>query len=167
MPANGLNYSQGRVRAVDTIILHTTESTARSASLWFADPKARVSAHEIVTKDGGFIPCVDAHDTAWHAGNFSVNARSIGIEVEGWCGKPEMWTPSLLAALADRCAELCKTWSIKAVRGIPGIAGHCDIPDPRNPKLLGGTGHHTDPGPHFPWPMFIEMVRTRLEKPID
>ena len=28
------------------------------------------------------------------------------------------------------------------------VMGHCDVPDPRNPKQFGGMHHHSDPGRH-------------------
>ncbi len=42
--------------------------------------------------------------------------------------------------------------------GIPGIAGHVDVPDPDNPALGGGDSNHTDPGLFFPWDRFLALV---------
>ena len=38
------------------------------------------------------------------------------------------------------------------------IIGHSQVPDPNHPGQFGGFAHHTDPGPHWNWPLYISYV---------
>ena len=33
------------------------------------------------------------------------------------------------------------------------------MPDPKHPRLFGGSDHHTDPGPHWRWGYYMNLVR--------
>jgi N-acetyl-anhydromuramyl-L-alanine amidase AmpD len=46
----------------------------------FKDPASILSAHYVIGADGRIAQLVSEDDTAYHAGVFSVNQRSIGIE---------------------------------------------------------------------------------------
>ncbi len=75
-----------------TIIHYTAGGSASGTVEWFADKRAKVSAHFTVARSGLIYQSVLLGDTAWHAGRaeaclpggecFSdVNSRSIGIEL--------------------------------------------------------------------------------------
>ena len=40
------------------------------------------------------------------------------------------------------------------------VIGHSEVPDPDNPGLFGGSGHHTDPGPYWDWYTYIGLAQT-------
>jgi N-acetyl-anhydromuramyl-L-alanine amidase AmpD len=158
------NFRGGRSVPIDTIVIHTTEATFYSAVQWFAQDhkpfqKGPTSAHYVVGQQGQVARCVNDEDTAFHAGNFPVNLRSIGIECEGHADEQSTWTQPMFDALLDLCAVLVKKHRIPVDRS--HIFGHCDVPDPFDPKLKGGVGHNVDPGPWFPWDRFIEALRIR------
>lgn len=73
------NFDRTR-KTIDRIIIHTTVGSAKSAIAHFGDPKAGVSAHYIVDLDGKIYHGLEETFTAYHAGNYAMNQRSIGIE---------------------------------------------------------------------------------------
>jgi N-acetyl-anhydromuramyl-L-alanine amidase AmpD len=167
------NYGPRGNVSVDTLVLHVTQSTRNaaqlvasakpSAVLWFADPAAKASAHYVVGRAGDLYACVPEGECAWHAGNLSVNRRSIGVEVEGFVDRPETWTPEALATLVELSAEIVRRHGIPVVRQPgPGICGHEDVPDPHDPNRRGGAEHHTDPGALFPWDAYFARLRAAL-----
>ena len=84
-PASTNNYTPNRAVVVDQIVIHTMVATRSSARATFqsatlAKPR---SAHYGIGYEGGAIErYVPETSTAWHAGNWPVNQRSIGIENE-------------------------------------------------------------------------------------
>ena len=78
----GSNFTLGRVRAVDYIVVHytATSACARNNCIYFSRDNTGTSAHYFVDKDGSIYQSVSEADTAWHAGNWTMNTRSIGIE---------------------------------------------------------------------------------------
>jgi N-acetyl-anhydromuramyl-L-alanine amidase AmpD len=176
-----------RSQEIDTIVIHTTEGpydekrpflqnqeeTYRWTVKYFKDPAPRkVSAHYVVGPHGEVTRMVEEHDIAWHATYY--NPRSIGIECAGWSGRAETWNPELLAALADLVAHLAAKYSVvvehpdETALSSPtgfftgkGIIGHYQVQTPGS-KAVQVHSERTDPGPHFPWPEFIERVHLRL-----
>jgi len=74
------NYRSGREgNAVNTIVYHWIDGTQQVADLIFTDPTRVVSAHFSV-EDDSVHQYVRIQDTAFHAGKYSMNLRSIGIE---------------------------------------------------------------------------------------
>lgn len=81
---------------------------------WLCRQGGGSSAHYVV--EAGKVACiVDPDDTAWHAGNWWYNLRSIGIEC-----RPEM-TDGDLATVAELIREIWKVY------GKLPIIGHKDI----------------------------------------
>lgn len=148
---------------VDTIVLHTTEggSVAGAIEHW-ARKDVVGSAHYVI--DGKqIVQCVAEGDAAYHAGNLLMNRRSIGIEVVGHCGDPKMWTPHVLAQLVRLSADVMRRHRVPLLHQPgPGVCGHRDVPDPKNPNLKGGLHHHTDPGVYFPWDQYLANLRALL-----
>ncbi len=134
-----MNYGSGRRSPfpVDLIVIHVTEGDAGSVVSWFNDPRANVSAHYMVRKDGDVVQFVEEADTAWHAGRVfsptaslvidrspaNPNGYSIGIEHEG-DGTHEL-TPE------QRAASIALIQDIAARHHIPidrtHIVGHHEI----------------------------------------
>lgn len=159
------NYATRANIPVDTIVLHTTEGSYEGAVSWFQSPSAKASAHFVISPTGTIAECVPLGECAWHAGNLAVNRRSVGIECAGHADDPKTWTPALLDALVELVQELIRQFGIEVVRQPgPGICGHSDVPDPHNPNLRGGAGHHHDPGPHFPWEVLFSRLRSTTQE---
>ena len=170
--------SRGPARSgvrLDWLVVHTTESseapgTALAVAKWFAGPQApKASAHYVIDP-GEVVQCVHLDDTAWAA----PGANSRGIHLEH-CGRaaqtPEQWADEASAAMLARsarlAAQLAKQFDIpvrwinsSSLRsGERGFTGHVDVTE----AFSHGQGH-TDPGPNFPWPRYLEMVAEELAK---
>lgn len=81
--ASDANYTYGRQgREIDHILVHftSTMASARNNCIYFSRPGAFASAHYFVDRDGSIYQSVSMANTAWHAGNWDMNLRSIGIE---------------------------------------------------------------------------------------
>lgn len=161
VPANPANYGSRRGTKIDTIIIHVTESpNAAGSAKWFTDPAAKSCAHYIVDNDGSVVICLDDSMCAYHAGNWRVNQRSIGIEVVGYSAQSGTWTAPKLSSLEALTAKLCKKYGVPPSN--TWIYGHDKVPDPNNPSKLGGAGQHTDPGAYFPWAQFLADVQSKV-----
>lgn len=145
-PAN--RYTPGRDgHAIDTIVIHWWGWPAQSGSFdgtlrWFCDPSsgAQTSAHYVV--EPGRVACiVDPDDTAWHAGNWPVNQRSIGIE----CSPHDI--PGTLPTVVELVAALMRTYG----RGLR-VIGHRD------------ASSTTCPGEYYP---LISVIRARALALLD
>jgi len=154
---------------LDWIVVHTTESseapgTALAVAHWFAGPQApQASAHYVIDPEE-VVQCVELDDTAWAAPG--ANTRGIHLE---HCGRAsqtsEQWadenSTAMLRRSAELAAKLAKTYDIplqwrnssELIAGGRGFTGHVDVTE----AFSHGHGH-TDPGPNFPWPRYLEMV---------
>jgi hypothetical protein len=83
------NYTVGRDgNAVDLIVDHWTVVMFEGAIRRFMDPASILSAHYVIGQDGRIAQLVSEDDTAYHAGSYAVNLRSIGIEHEAGPAMP-------------------------------------------------------------------------------
>lgn len=76
------NYTAGRGKGVvpQLVVIHTYGGPGTNLYNWFNNPSSKVSAHYSVLKSGEVIQYVEESDTAWHAGVWDINIKSIGIE---------------------------------------------------------------------------------------
>lgn len=171
-------YTKGRGgAAVRLIVIHTAQcsevaTAAENVAGYFAapmgadgkpvPPQKGGSSHYVTDCDSS-TACVREEDTAWHAG--AANGYSIGIELAGRAEQtPAQWADEYSQATLRNAAALVA--DIASRYGIP--LERVDVPGLRE-KRSGITGHaecamalggdHWDPGPSFPWPQFMAMVR--------
>ena len=143
---------------VNLIVMHDIEGPALSAVRWFQDPRAQVSAHYVVDAVTGKVyQQLKERDIGWHAGNREINARSVGIEQEGFAYRPGFFTPVLYEASAKLVRDISKRHNIPRDRA--HIIGHFEVPNRNDPTKFGGAGGHTDPGPYYDWDYFMTLVR--------
>ena len=136
---------------IDRIIIHTMEGSLKGTIAWFQKEGRTVptSAHFCIGKDGEVVQMVLERDKALHAGSKTQNGwndRSIGIEHEDWAHDKEPPSLAMLKASAKLVADICKRRNIPVSR--THIIGHNEVP--------GAT--HTDPGPLWPWDLYMELV---------
>mgnify|MGYP003477921858 CR=1 FL=1 len=86
------NFTSGRGgKKVDRIVIHWWDDPARNPSAegvvaTLTNPSRQASAHYVITGTGRRAWCLVAEsDTAWHAGDFDINQRSIGLECDPRC----------------------------------------------------------------------------------
>ena len=109
----------------------------------------QVSTHLLILRSGDVLQFVNFKDRAWHAGRSTYLAQkecndySIGIELEG--SDDTDFEEQQYHILA----EVVKTLQCAYPQIKQHIAGHSDI----------APGRKTDPGPHFKWQYFREMLK--------
>lgn len=162
VPASGRNYAQKQrpASAIRMVVVHDIEGSYGGAISWFTNPRARASANFVVSRDGEVTQMVPASNAAWHAGNGYVNARSLGIEHEGYANVKAVYTDEEYRASAQLVAQLVRRYRIPLDRA--HVIGHDQVPDPNNPRLKGGAAHHRDPGPYWDWTRYMTYVRAYL-----
>jgi uncharacterized protein (TIGR03382 family) len=143
---------------VQFVLIHDTEG-GWDASVATLQNDPNKSCHYIIGTDGRLGQFVHETVTAWHAGNFWYNQRSVGIEHVGYSTKP--YTEKQYAKSAQLVDYLTKKHSVPKDRA--HIIGHDQVPNGSrisesgpacsdSPKACesnlnyGGAGHHTDPG---------------------
>jgi N-acetylmuramoyl-L-alanine amidase len=131
---------------ISMVVVHYTEMKPVGAALdRLTDPAAKVSAHYLITEEGGVIRLVPEDKRAWHAGTSfwrgipDVNSASIGIELDhpghglGYRGFAEAQIDALIPLLA----RIVKQYDIPRAN----VVGHSDVAPMRK----------VDPGELFPW----------------
>jgi N-acetyl-anhydromuramyl-L-alanine amidase AmpD len=156
-PADGLS--------IRYIVLHDTESSGGaspydSAIATFQDPTSFASAHYVIrSSDGHVTQMVQTKDVAWHAGNWTLNEHSIGIEQEGIASQGGAWyTEQMYQSSAALVRYLAARYGIPLDR--EHILGHEDvsreIDHPERPGYFGAA--HWDPGPYWDWNHFMDLL---------
>ena len=149
VPASPNNYTIGRpYPPLDTIVIHDTEGSYASAIAWFQNPNSRVSAHYVIrSSDGQITQMVREANTAYHAGNWDFNVRSIGIEHEGYMNQQGWYTEAMYQSSAALVRDVTEQYGIRKDRA--HILAHAEVP--------GST--HQDPGPYWNWNYYMSLVR--------
>ncbi len=111
-PALVSNYTHAK-RPVDVrihyIVIHATELSYSDTIARFQSAN-QVSAHVVIRQaDGHRTEMVAPGNVAWHAGNWDMNCRSLGIEQEAYIEDSAAYTESMMAALAIQIQE----WSAR------------------------------------------------------
>lgn len=147
--SNGYSNASRGPAQINKVIVHVTQGSWSSAINWFRDARSGVSAHYTVRSSDGFIgQSVRDEDIAYHAGNWTYNKTSIGIEHEGYVSNPDWFTAAMYRSSARLTAHLCNEYKIPVDRN--HILGHNEVP--------GAT--HTDPGRHWDWGRYMKLVRS-------
>src|SRR3954447_24389277 len=157
--AANTNYTQAErpSGAIRFVVIHVTEGSFFGTVAWLRDPRAHASANFVVGRDGKVQELVPLHDIAWHAGNWAVNERSIGIENVGFTDDPAGFTASEYRATAKLAAVVARRALLPVDR--QHIIGHYQVPDPNDPLQGGGIDRHTDPGEYWKWGYFMSLVQ--------
>ncbi|MFL4902350.1 N-acetylmuramoyl-L-alanine amidase [Streptomyces sp. MMS24-I2-30] len=141
-------------QGIDYIVIHDTEGTWDGVLNLIQDPAYVSWNYTIRSTDGLIAQHVKAKDVAWHAGNWYVNAKSVGIEHEGFLASPDAWYTE---AMYRSSARLVKY--LAAEYGVPldrqHILGHDNVPGPTTSSV---PGMHTDPGPYWDWRHYFELL---------
>jgi N-acetyl-anhydromuramyl-L-alanine amidase AmpD len=136
------------------IVVHDTEGGWEGVLNLVQDPTYVSWNYTVRSTDGLIAQHVKAKDVAWHAGNWYVNAASVGIEHEGFLTAPDAWyTEAMYRASARLVAYLAAKYGIPLDR--QHILGHDNVPGPTTASV---PGMHTDPGPYWDWRHYFELL---------
>ncbi len=123
------NFDKSR-KPIDRIIIHSIVGSVESAIRTFSRPGTKKSIHYIIGNDGRLYAGLEEYWTAWHAGNYPVNQRSIGIEHEWWFGMKI--SDKLYETSAKLVADICKFYNIPCDR--KHILAHREVAATRCPN---------------------------------
>ncbi|WP_129311235.1 peptidoglycan recognition family protein [Streptomyces sp. L2] len=141
-------------QAIKYIVIHDTEGTWDGVLNLVQDPTYVSWNYTIRSTDGLIAQHVKAKDVAWHAGNWDINARSVGIEHEGFLVDPDAWyTEAMYRSSARLVRYLAHRYDIPLDR--QHILGHDNVPGPTTSTI---PGMHTDPGPYWDWAHYFRLL---------
>ena len=146
------------LHSVHEIVIHATDGGSLDGNVWWlSGGHSHASCNYVIGRDGSIVQLVNLSDIAWQAGNWQVNLHSVGIEHVGDTGDPAGVTEAQYRASARLVAWLVHRYWIPVDRD--HVIGHSQVPDPNHPGELGGSSHHTDPGPYWHWGRYMALVR--------
>jgi N-acetyl-anhydromuramyl-L-alanine amidase AmpD len=180
-PASWTNANR---TSVQLVVIHDTEGSSHSQSAedgaaYDARRTDGTSTHYF-HDNNSTVQCVRTADQA-HTARTQGNKRGIHHEL---CAKASFsrsqWLSEdyglpMLRRAAKQAARDAKKWDIpvrklspsQVADGVKGFCGHGDV----TKAFPQDNGTHTDPGPNFPWDVFIDMVQDALnpeeELPVD
>jgi N-acetylmuramoyl-L-alanine amidase len=138
------NFSMRRPSFV--IIHHTAQNSCEQTLKTFTLPRAQVSAHYVICKDGTVHHMLNDLLRAHHAGvskwgsATDINSSSIGIEIDNNGFEP--FTDAQISSILDLLGRLKRAYNLPATNFI----GHSDI----------APGRKVDPNRNFPWQKLSE-----------
>ncbi|MEU6811588.1 N-acetylmuramoyl-L-alanine amidase [Streptomyces sp. NPDC046831] len=141
------------------IVVHDTEGRWDGVLNMVQDPTYVSWNYTLRSTDGHIAQHVKAQDVAWHAGNWYVNATSVGLEHEGFLAEPDAWyTEAMYRSSARLVKYLAVKYAIPLDR--QHILGHDTVPGPTTSTV---SGMHTDPGPYWDWRHYFELLGRPLQ----
>ncbi|MCA1219083.1 peptidoglycan recognition protein family protein [Streptomyces sp. 8L] len=144
--------------SVDYIVIHDTEETWQDTLKLVQDPTYLGWHYTVRSSDGAVAQHMATKDVGWHAGNWYVNSKSIGIENEGFLADPDAWfTESMYESSARLVRYLTARYHIPVDR--QHIIGHDNVPG-TTPSTVAGM--HTDPGPYWDWAHYFQLIGAPL-----
>ncbi|MET7685840.1 peptidoglycan recognition family protein [Streptomyces sp. NPDC005423] len=142
-------------QSIKYLVIHDTEGTWDGVLNLVQDPTYVSWNYTVRSTDGLIAQHVKAKDVAWHAGNWYINAKSIGIEHEGFLAAPDAWyTEAMYRTSARLVSYLSRKYGIPLDR--QHILGHDNVPGPTTSTI---PGMHTDPGPYWDWSHYFELLK--------
>ena len=167
------------------IVMHfTANGSARGAIDWLCNPRAKASAHLVISPEGAVTQLADLNEKTWHAGRSSwkglngLNSHAVGIEMVNWgglqgrAGAWRSWTgvpvqdARVIEAAHRNSPGQIRGWGIfdepqidAAANAVAAIAAAYDI-GPR--EVIGHDDiapiRKTDPGPAWHMQSFRALV---------
>ncbi|MEU1146716.1 N-acetylmuramoyl-L-alanine amidase [Streptomyces sp. NPDC005863] len=141
-------------QSIDSIVIHDTEGRWEGVLNLVQDPTYVSWHYTLRSTDGHIAQHVKAKDVAWHAGNWYVNSKSIGLEHEGFLTAPDTWYTEAMYRTSSRLVKyLAKKYDIPLDR--QHILGHDNVQGTVTSSI---PGMHTDPGPYWDWQHYFTLL---------
>ncbi|MGW4043447.1 N-acetylmuramoyl-L-alanine amidase [Streptomyces sp. NPDC004721] len=148
-----------KAQSIRYIVIHDTEGRWDGVLNLIQDPTYVSWNYTLRSTDGHIAQHVKAKDVAWHAGNWYINAKSIGLEHEGFLASPDAWyTEAMYRSSARLVKYLARKYDIPLDR--QHILGHDTVPGPTTANI---PGMHTDPGPYWDWRHYFKLLGRPFE----
>jgi N-acetyl-anhydromuramyl-L-alanine amidase AmpD len=171
------SWTDANRSAVQLIIIHTTEGSARGESAEdgasYDQRRTDGTSTHFFHDSNSTVQCVRTADQA-HAARAQGNRRGIQHELctrAGSANWADAYHSAMLRRAAKQAARDAKKWNIpvrhltvaQVADGAKGFCGHWDV----TRAFPQDNGTHTDPGSGFPWTAFLDMVRDQLSTEDD
>ncbi|MGW0698446.1 N-acetylmuramoyl-L-alanine amidase [Streptomyces sp. NPDC002867] len=141
-------------QSVEYIVIHDTEATWDTTLRLVQNPQYVSWQYSLRSSDGHIAQHVPLKDVAWHAGNWFVNAKSVGLEHEGFLVSPDAWyTEAMYRTSARLVRYLAHRFDVPLDR--QHILGHDNVPGTTTATI---RGMHTDPGPYWDWAHYFTLL---------
>jgi len=156
-PADYGNHDLGdrpKSQQIKYIVVHDTEASYDETLRLVQDPTYVSWQYTIRSQDGHVAEHVRPNDVAWQAGNWYINAKSIGIEHEGFLAQGGTWyTEAMYRSSARLVRYLAARFHVPLDRA--HILGHDNVPG-TTPSTVAGM--HEDPGPYWDWTHYFRLL---------
>ncbi|WP_073813516.1 peptidoglycan recognition protein family protein [Streptomyces sp. CB02261] len=141
-------------QAVDYIVIHDTEATWDTTLRLVQDPTYVSWHYSLRSADGHIANHLRAKDVGWHAGNWYVNSKAIGLEHEGFLAQGGQWyTEAMYRTSARLVRHLARKYDVPLDRA--HIIGHDNVPGTVPANV---AGMHQDPGPYWDWDHYFDLL---------
>ncbi|WP_434587508.1 N-acetylmuramoyl-L-alanine amidase [Streptomyces sp. A5-4] len=141
-------------QGIDYIVVHDTEATWDTTLKLVQKPDYVSWQYSLRSSDGHIAQHVPLKDVAWHAGNWYINSKSVGLEHEGFLVAPDAWyTEAMYRTSARLVKYLAKRYDIPLDRR--HVLGHDNVPGTSATTI---AGMHTDPGPYWDWAHYFQLL---------
>ncbi|WP_054759602.1 N-acetylmuramoyl-L-alanine amidase [Secundilactobacillus collinoides] len=161
IPAKRSNYTRAdrpEQVPVTHIVIHSTELSYPETVQRFQEAHD-VSAHYVLRQSDGLVTqMVAPHNVAWHAGNWELNCRAVGIEQEAYVGEPESFTKTMLRSLTTLVSQLSTQFNVPLDRD--HLLGHDNL---CAMTASGQLAMHQDPGRYFDWRQLLTDLGASVE----
>lgn len=142
-----VHYSKGRYGAsISKIVIHHNMGNLTTETSYATWQTRAASAHYQVEANGTVGQLVLDSDTAWHAGNWQINTRSIGIEHADYRDSSGQWrmTEATINSGARLVAALCLEYNLGRPQWGVNVVGHNECTSTECPASLaiGGSQHN-------------------------
>ncbi|MFJ8662897.1 N-acetylmuramoyl-L-alanine amidase [Streptomyces sp. NPDC093795] len=137
------------------IVIHDTEGGYDGSLQVLTTPTSGASAHYLIKASDGLVTqMLENKNLAWHAGNWTHNMHSIGVEHEGYAIKEGSWyTEQQYRSSAELVKHLAKTYGVPLDR--EHIIGHDEVAL----QTDAGLGKlHWDAGPYWDWNYYMSLM---------
>ena len=143
---------------IDYIVIHDTETSYTNTLDLVQNPTYLAWHYTLRSFDGHIAQHMTPDDIGWHAGNWSVNTHSLGLEHEGIAAEGSWFTEAMYASSAKLVRYLAHRFDIPLDRA--HILGHENVPATTTASI---PGMHWDSGPFWDWEHYFDLLHAPVE----